>query len=81
MIHEKFTYKSLDEMRKKAKDLGIYLPFAEDTHVLKEPLEFGNITLMNRMGIAKDIKIPQNNHSVVSCRHFSKPKLQSSCIL
>ena len=37
--------------------------------------------VMNRMRIAKDIKIPQNNHSVVSCRHFYKTNIQSPCIL
>ena len=30
MKHEKFTYKSLDEIKAKAAELGVHLPFAED---------------------------------------------------
>lgn len=52
MKHEKFTYKSLEEIQAKAEELGVCLPFAMDTEALKEPLSFGNVTLPNRMGIA-----------------------------
>lgn len=52
MKHEKFTYKSLDEIKAKAAELGVYLPFAADTHVLTTEAAFGNVTLKNRMGIA-----------------------------
>ena len=37
--------------------------------------------VMNRMRIAIDKKGPQNNHSVVSYRHFCKSEMQSPCIL
>ena len=50
--HEKFTYKNLEEIQAKANDLQVALPFAKDTHRLKEPLTFGHITVNNRMGIA-----------------------------
>lgn len=52
MKHEKFTYKNLDEIKAKAEELGIHLPFAEDTHVLTQEVSFGGVTLKNRMGIA-----------------------------
>ena len=52
MKHEKFTYKSLEEIQAKAEKLGVHLPFATDTAALKEPLSFGKVTLPNRMGIA-----------------------------
>ncbi|MCI8798334.1 MAG: flavin oxidoreductase/NADH oxidase [Lachnospiraceae bacterium] len=52
MKHEKFTYKSLEEIRAKAEELQIHLPFGADTHVLREKVSFGNVTLENRMGIA-----------------------------
>ena len=52
MKHEKFTYKSLEEIKEKAKELGVSLPFAGDTHVLKEEIHFGSVSLPNRMGIA-----------------------------
>ena len=42
MQHEKFTYKSLDELKAKAESLKVHLPF----------LAFGNVVLKNRLGIA-----------------------------
>jgi len=52
MNHEKFTFKSLEDIQKKAYELKIHLPFAKDTSKLKESLSFGNITVVNCMGIA-----------------------------
>ena len=52
MKHEKFTYRSLEDIQAKAKELDIHLPFARTTTVLTEPVHFGNVTLANRMGIA-----------------------------
>lgn len=71
-------------MRKKAKDLGIYLPFAEDTHVLKEPLEFGNITLMNRMGIAPmegADALPDGSPSELTTRRYVREAAGASAII
>ena len=52
MQHEKFTYKSLDELKAKAESLKVNLPFLEDVSVLAKPLAFGNVVLKNRLGIA-----------------------------
>lgn len=52
MQHEKFTYKSLDELKARAESLKVHLPFSEDTSVLAKPLVFGNVVLKNRLGIA-----------------------------
>jgi len=52
MKHEKFTYQTLEEIRARAGELGVEIPFAADTHILKETASFGNVTLHNRMGIA-----------------------------
>lgn len=52
MQHEKFHYKSLEEIQAKAEELGVHLPFAKDTSALTKPLQVRNITLANRMGIA-----------------------------
>lgn len=52
MMHEKFTYKDLDEIKAKADELKIHLPFANDTHVLRQEASFGNVILKNRLGIA-----------------------------
>lgn len=51
-MHEKFKYKSLEEIQEKAADLGLKLPFAADTKSLIQPLTFGSVTVPNRMGIA-----------------------------
>lgn len=50
--HEKYHYKSLNEIQEKCKELGITLPFAEDTHILATPLRVRNITFQNRLGSA-----------------------------
>ena len=52
MQHERFHYKSLEEVKAKAEELGVSLPFAEDTHVLAEPLTVRGVTFHNRLGIA-----------------------------
>lgn len=52
MAHEKFRYKSLDEVKQKALELGISLPFAQDTKVLAQPLKVRNIVFPNRLGVA-----------------------------
>lgn len=52
MAHEKFHYQSLDEVKAKAEELGLDLPFAKDTGILKTPLTVRNITFPNRLGIA-----------------------------
>lgn len=52
MKHEKFTYKSLEEIKGKARELGVHLPFAEDTRILSEPLQIGSVVLKNRLGTA-----------------------------
>ena len=52
MMHERFHYKSLEEVKARAADLGVTLPFAAETHALTRPLTFGPVTVPNRMGIA-----------------------------
>lgn len=52
MAHEKFCYKSVEELKQKAKELGVHLPFADDTSILSAPLQVGHAVWKNRMGIA-----------------------------
>lgn len=52
MAHEKFHYQSLDEVKAKAEELGLDLPFAKETGILKTPLTAGKVTFPNRLGIA-----------------------------
>ena len=52
MAHERFHYKTLEDIKEKAGELGVHLPFAGNTSVLATPVTFDNITLRNRLGIA-----------------------------
>lgn len=52
MAHERFHYKNLEEVKEKAAELHLYLPFAEDTKILASPLKVRNMVFPNRMGIA-----------------------------
>lgn len=50
--HEKFSYKSVEELVRKAEELDVHIPLAKDTHILTTEASFGGVTLKNRMGIA-----------------------------
>ena len=52
MQHERFHYKTLEDVQAKASELGVSLPFASDTHVLAESVNVGKVSFHNRMGIA-----------------------------
>ena len=52
MAHEKYHYKSLEEIQARAEELGLRLPFARDAKALVEPLAAGEVTFSNRMGVA-----------------------------
>ena len=49
MSHERFHYKSLAEVKEKASELGVSLPFAEDTTILAQPLKVRDITFPNHL--------------------------------
>lgn len=52
MKHERFHYQTLDDVLAKAREIGVTLPFAKDTHVLAEPVHIRSFTIPNRLGIA-----------------------------
>lgn len=52
MSQERFHYKTLEEVKGRAEELKVYLPFSSSTDILKTPLKVGNVTFHNRMGIA-----------------------------
>ena len=52
MKHEKFHYRTLEEVKAKEKELGISLPFADNTKILGTPISVGSVTLPNRLGSA-----------------------------
>lgn len=81
MKHEKFVYRSLEEIQAKAKELGVHLPFAADTEVLKTPFSFGNVTLPNRMGIAPmegADALPDGSPSELTTRRYVREAIGGS---
>ena len=50
--HEKFHYRTLEQLQARAAELGVSLPFAQDTHVLAEPVKVRGLVFPNRLGIA-----------------------------
>ena len=52
MKHERFHYKTLEEVISKCRELGVDLPFASDTSSLAKTLDFKGFHIPNRLGIA-----------------------------
>lgn len=52
MQHERFHYRTLEEVKARAEELNVMLPFAADTHVLAQPLTVQGVTFANRLGVA-----------------------------
>lgn len=52
MAYDKFHYKTLDELKARAQELGVKIPFASDTKVLASHLTVRSHTFPNRLGIA-----------------------------
>src|SRR5512133_3013896 len=48
-MHERFSFRSKEELLGKAKDLGYELPYSDDVSVLFTPLEVGKFTVPNRL--------------------------------
>ena len=73
--HEKFHYKTLEEVQAKCKELGITLPFAENTSALAQPLRVRQITLPNRLGSAPmegTDSTPDGSPSEMTLRRYRK---------
>ena len=52
MAHEKFHYKTLEELKARAQSLGVTIPFAQNTDCLKEGFRVRGFSFDNRLGIA-----------------------------
>lgn len=52
MKHERFHYRSLDDVRAELDKLSVSLPLSDNVSVLASPVTFGGHTLHNRLGIA-----------------------------
>ena len=51
MKHEKFHYKSLEEVREKEAELGVEFPLSENVAILKEPFTLAGHRVANRIAI------------------------------
>lgn len=84
MTHERFHYKTLEDVKAKAAELGLTLPFAEDTHALATPLTVRNIPLPNRMGIAPmegADSLPDGSPSDYTTRRYVKEAVGGAAII
>lgn len=84
MTHERFHYKTLEDVKAKAAELGLTLPFAEDTHALATPLAVRNILFPNRMGIAPmegADSLPDGSPSDYTTRRYVKEAVGGAAII
>lgn len=84
MTHELFHYKTLEDVKAKAAELGLTLPFAEDTHALATPLTVRNIPFPNRMGIAPmegADSLPDGSPSDYTTRRYVKEAVGGAAII
>ena len=84
MAHERFHYKTLDEVLAKARELGVSLPFANDTRVLSEPLTFDGVTLNNRLGVAPmegADSLPDGSPSGLTARRYLRDAAGGSAVI
>lgn len=84
MAHERFHYKTLEQVKEKAKELGVHLPFAADTSALVRPLRVGGVTFPNRLGAAPmegADSLPDGSPSDFTLRRYEREAAGGSAIL
>jgi len=84
MPHERFHYKSLEEVRAKAAELGLRLPFAAGTSALTRPLTVRGVTLPNRMGVAPmegADSLPDGSPSEYTIRRYVNEAVGGSAVI
>ena len=84
MSHERFHYKSLEEVKEKEAELGVNLPFAEDTRILSEPLKVRSHVFPNRLGIAPmegADSLPDGSPSAYTIRRYVNEAIGGSAVI
>lgn len=84
MAHERFHYKSLEEVKQRAAELGAALPFAADTTALAQPLQVRGITFANRLGVAPmegADSTPEGAPSEYTLRRYTRQAAGGSAVL
>ena len=84
MAHERFHYKTLQEVLDRADALGAALPFAQTTEALTKPLTVGSVTFPNRLGIAPmegADSTPDGAPSEYTTRRYVKEAIGGSAVI
>ncbi|MBQ1290852.1 MAG: flavin oxidoreductase/NADH oxidase, partial [Lachnospiraceae bacterium] len=84
MAHEKFRYRTTEELMAETERLGISLPLAEDTKALAAPVSFAGRTLPNRMGIAPmegADSLPDGSPSELTLRRYVREAEGGSALI
>ncbi len=84
MAHERFHYKSLDEVMAAAEEMHLHLPFAKDTKILAEPVKVRSLCLPNRLGIAPmegADSLPDGSPSGYTIRRYVKEAVGGSAVI
>ena len=84
MIHEKFHYRTREELEKKAEELGVYIPLAKDTSVLSTPCKAKSVIFSNRLGVAPmegADSLPDGSPSEMTLRRYEREAIGGSAIL
>ena len=84
MSQERFHYKTLEEVKERAEELKVYLPFSSSTDILKTPLKVGNVTFHNRMGIAPmegADSLEDGSPSDYTIRHYVNEAIGGSALI
>lgn len=84
MAHERFHYKSLDEVMAAAEEMHLHLPFAKDTKILAETVKVRSLSLPNRLGIAPmegADSLPDGSPSGYTIRRYVKEAVGGSAVI
>lgn len=84
MEHEKFHYKTLEDVKKRARELNIYLPFTDNTKILAAPVKAGSLILKNRLGVAPmegADALPDGSPSEYTLRRYIKAAEGGSAVI
>lgn len=84
MIHEKFHYRTREELEKKAEELGVHIPLAKDTSVLSTPCKAKSVIFSNRLGVAPmegADSLPDGSPSEMTLRRYEREAIGGSAIL
>lgn len=85
MAHEKFHYKTLEDILQKSSELGVPLPFASDTRILAQPVKVeGGPLLQNRLGIAPmegADSLPDGSPSELTTRRYVREAEGGSAVI